>query len=316
MAVILHRETRPDLAVGLSQKTLGGAARMLAPILFPRFTVSERGGTIAVAQVLTSNGVKNRAQGDALTGTRAAQTDITYAVAKYEDRALLDDRDIKDHGSTDAAVNAGASIAAYGAMKKVETDAAAKLFTAARYAAAGAIESSSPFAALMDAADGVKRYGAPHLVCSEAWLNKFVKLPSVAEVLLKLYGDKIIAGVVAGVADALKAVGSHFAVVDISIGDNDFWKVGAGTGTDYSDAAAIVGLRPEMATDPRLTAKMLPVYGFSPVYLPESDSSLDCPFEIQTGYLDSSKDNYVDATLYADLCEANAGGAKLVKLPA
>jgi hypothetical protein len=35
-----------------------------------------------------------------------------------------------------------------------------------------------------------------------------------------------------------------------------------------------------------------------------------------TGYLDATKDSYVDATLYANLCEANAAAAKLVKLPA
>lgn len=313
----LNREYRPDLAVGIEFNTLGGAAKFLAPRLFPRFAVREMGGTIAAAQVIEQNGTKNRTAGQALTGYRVASVDVTFACDHLEGRALLSDKDIKQHGSVDAAVKAGAVVAGWQAAGLFEKEAAATLFTSTRYAAATAIDASAPFEALMKGATDVKKYGEPSLVCSESWLTAFVKNPVVADVLVDLYGHRIIAGVLSGAEDALLAVGAAFSIKRILVGDDAFWAVGAGTGTDYSDAAAVVGLREEaMRMDPVLTAKALPCYGFAPTFLPDAESSLEFPFEVMTGYLDSTKDSYVDATLYADVCEANAAAAKLVKLPA
>lgn len=317
MATFLPFETRPDLAVGIEYDTLGGAAKFIAPRVFPRFRVSEYGGTVDCAQVVHGNGTKNRTAGNALTGTRNATTPITFSIDSYEERALISDKDIKQHGGVEPAVKGSAVVAAWGASKLYEGDAAATVFTAARYAAAAAIDSSAPFGALMDAAVAVKHYGEPSLVCSESWLNRFVKLPVVAEVLVDLYGHRVIGGVLSGAEDALLAVGSQFAVKRIIVGDDSFWAVGAGTGTDYSDAAAVIGLREDaMMRDPWSTLKGVPCYGFAATFLPEEESTLECPFEITTGFLGGSRDNFVDATLYADICEANAAGAKLVKLPA
>jgi hypothetical protein len=313
----LNREYRPDLAVGIEFNTLGGAAKFLAPRLFPRFAVREMGGTIAAAQVIQASGVKDRTQGQALTGTRVASVDVTYSCVHYEGRSLLDDKEIKQHGGVDAAVKAGAVVSGWRAGGEYEKDAAAKVFTATRYAAATAINASAPFDALISAATDVKHYGEPSPVCSETWLRQFVKNPVVMDVLVDLYGHRIIAGVMSGAEDALLAVGAAFAIKRILVGDDAFWAVGAGTGTDYSDAAAVVGLREEaMRTDPLLTAKALPCYGFAPTFLPDEASTLEFPFEIMTGYLDATKDSYVDATLYANVVEANAAAAKLVKLPA
>lgn len=317
MGYIISTENRPDLAVGLSQKTLGGAAQMLAPLIFPRFRVAERGGTIACAKVVTGNGTKNRSKGTSLTGSRAEAADISYSVAKYEGRSPIDDADIKDHGGPDAAIACAARVAGYQAIKVVEADAAAVVFTSTRYAAAGSISTTAPFAALMAAAKSVKKYGDPTLVCSESWLNAFVSIPAVADVLVDLYGHNIIAGVIAGAEDAMKAVGAAFGVKRILVGDDDFWAVGAGGDTDYSDAAAVIGLRPDdFAVDPVGTLKSLPCYGFSPTFLPEADSTMDTPFEVMTSYDAANKDSYVDATLHAVPKEANAAGAVLVKLPA
>lgn len=320
MALHLPTESRPDLAVGIEANVLGGAAKMIAPRLFPRFRVAERGGQIAVAVSSTGTGVKNRTQGNALTGGRNTSADITYAVDKFEARTKLDERDAKDHGGVEPAVAAAARVSAYAALKLHEDAAAALLFSATRYAAATSIVAATPFDAIARAAQAVKRYGRPKLVCSETWLADFVKIETVAKYLLELYGHGVIAGVVAGLPDALKAAGAAFGVTEILVGDDDFWAVSGGTGAsayDYTDAAAVVALRDdEMKSDVVSTIKSLPTYGFEPVFLPEADSTLDFPFEIETTYLPDTKDSAVDATLYAVPKEANAGAAKLVKLPA
>lgn len=320
MSLHLPTESRPDLAVGIEAKVLGGAAKMLAPRLFPRFRVAERGGTIAAAKLnYGSGGVKNRAQGAALSGVRDPSKDVTYAVARYEGRTLLDDRDVKDHGGVEPAVASAARTSCYDALKLHEADAAALLFNATNYAAAASIVADTPFDAIARAAQAVKRYGTPKLVCSESWLADFVKIPSVAKYLLELYGHGIIGGIVAGLPDALKSAGVAFGVKELIIGDDDFWRISGTTGGtpyDYTDAAAVVALRDEeMKVDVIATAKALPCFGFEPVFLPEKDSTLDFPFEVETTYLSETKDSAVDAALYAAPIVINAAALKLVKLP-
>lgn len=312
MSLHLPTESRPDLAVGIEAKVLGGAAKMLAPRLFPSFRVAERGGTIACAKLnLGSGGVKGRAQGAALNGVRDGSKDVNYAVVRYEGRTLLDDRDVKDHGGVEPAVASAARVSCYDALKLHEADAAALLFNATTYAAATAIAADTPFDAIARAAQAVKRYGTPKLVCSETWLSEFVKIETVAKYLLELYGHGIIGGIVAGLPDALKSAGAAFGVKELIVGDDDFWSV-----ENYTDAAAVVALRDdEMKGDVVATAKALPCFGFEPVFLPEADSTLDFPFEVETTYLSQTKDSAVDAALYAAPIVINAAALKLVKLP-
>ena len=320
MSLHLPAESRPDLAVGIEANVLGGAAKMLAPRLFPRFRVAERGGTIAAAKLSVGTGVKNRTQGQALTAGRDTAKDVTYAVDRYEGRTVLDDRDVKDHGGVEPAVAAAARVSAYAALKLHEQAAAALLFSATRYAAATSIVAATPFDAIARAAQSVKRYGRPKLVCSESWLSDFVKIEGVAKYLLELYGHGVIGGIVAGLPDALKAAGAAFGVTEVLVGDDDFWAVAGGSGGsayDYTNAAAVVALRDdEMKADVVSTVKALPCYGFEPVFLPETDSTLDFPFEIETTFLPDAKDSAVDASLYAVPKEINGEAAKLVKLPA
>lgn len=315
MAFIVKNESRPDLAAGLSKKALSGAAVFLAPILFPAFRVAERGGTIACAKVVRGTAVKNRSSGVALTGTRVAPVDVTYSVAKIEGRDLLDDTDVKDAGGEDAALAAAARFAGYDAIKLYEQDAAATVFTATRYAAAASIVASAPFDALNKAALAVKDYGKPTLVCSETWLNNFVKISAVSTVLKDLFGHGWFKEI-QDLGNVNKALGAAFGVDGVLIGDNAFWAVAGGSGGDaydYTDAAAVVALR-DVGGDPRGTAKKLPTYGFAPTFLPEG-GSLEEPFEVETAYLPTVRQNAVTAVLHAVAKEINSAAATLVKLP-
>lgn len=308
---MFKNESRPDIAVGLVRKTLSGAVRFVSHVLFPPAPVAERGGTISCAQNLTATGVTNRSAGTSLSGTHNAHVDISYTCAKHEARAYVDDTDIKNHKGEEPAIAATAKVAAYGAIKKYEDVSAALLINATNYAAALPININAPFAALATAAVSVKKFGAPYLVCSEYWINEFVSSPIVSAHLIKLYGDRIIQDVQTGIESALKAVGIAWGVKGIIIGDDDFWKV-----SGLEDAAVVVALRPnDMTADVISTIKALPCFGFAPTFLPEG-STEQAPLQIDTVYLSDPKSNAVDATLYAVPKIINAGGFKLVKLPA
>ena len=316
---ILPNETRPDLAVGLSRKTLAGAVQFLSPILFPAVVVGEHGGQISVAKRITGNAVVGRQRGTAMTATAIEAKDVSYTVTTIEGRDTLRDRDVKDAGGLDAALVVASKSAAFDVIKAVEKRAAAKVFTATRYAAASAIVAATPFDALAKAARAVKYYGTPTLVCTEAWIEEFVKIEAVVTTLKALFGDGWFKQIT-DLSNVTKAVGHAFSVDSVLIGDDEFWAVAGGTGAsayDYSDAAAVVALRPEMmGANAVNTLKKMPTYGFMPLFLPNGAPSPDNPYSVSTGYDTSIKENFVDVDIQAEFVEANGEAVKLVKLPA
>lgn len=305
-----NSEKRPDIAVSIAPKTLAGAARFIAPIVFPQFSVTEAGGTISFAKVNKGKGEKDRAAGTALQGSQITPVAVSYNTAMYEDRARLTDKDVCGYANDDAAILSGAMSAAYGVISKVEEDAAAAIFTSTRYSAAKAITTDDPFGGMMEAATTVKHYGTPTLVCSEFWLAKFVSIPEVRKVLVEIYGHQIVRDVINAVPEAIKACGAVFGVQQILIGDNAFWSV-----EGMTDAAAVVGIREELGNDPRTMAKTFPAFGVTPTLIP-TGGDVAHPLEIETGYDPNTKDNLVDAQLGCAITVINAAGAVLVKLPA
>ena len=316
---ILPNETRPDLAVGLSRKTLAGAVQFIAPILFPSVVVGEHGGQLSVAKRITGNAVVGRSRGTAMTATEIEAKDVTYAVTTIEGRDTLRDRDVKDAGGLDAALVVASNSAGFDVIKAVEKRAAAKVFTATRYSAAASIVEATPFDALAKAARAVKYYGVPTLVCTESWLEAFVKINEVVTTLKALFGDGWFK-VITDLSNVTKAVGHAFSVDSVLIGDDEFWTVAGGSGSsayDYSDAAAVVALRPDMmGANAVNTLKKMPTYGFMPLFLPDGAPSADNPFSVSIGYDTSIKENFVDVDIQAELVEANGEAVKLVKLPA
>lgn len=305
-----NSEKRADIAVSIAPKALAGATSFIAPIVFPQFSVTESGGTINFAKVNKGSGTKNRIAGKALAGSQITPVPVSYSTVIYEDRARLTDKDVCGYANDDAAILSGATSAAYGVISEVEKDAAAAIFTSTRYSAAKALTADDPFGGMMDAATAVKYYGTPTLVCSETWLAKFVALPEVRKVLVDMYGHQIVRDVINAVPEAVKACGAVFGVQKILIGDNAFWSV-----TGMTDAAAVVGIRDELANDPRTMAKTFPAFGVTPTLIP-AGGDIAHPLEIETGYDPNTKDNLVDAQLGCAVTVINADGAVLVKLPA
>jgi hypothetical protein len=286
--IIVPNESRPDLAVGLSKKALAGAATMIAPVIFPQFTVSEKTGTIAAAQVIHGTGQKNRAKGANVTATRVEAKDVTYTVNSYEGRDILSDVDVKDAGGLDNALQAGARGAGYDAIALLERDARDELENNSD--TTRLIDVDKPFDALFQCAQDVKDYGKPLLVCSESFIRKFVAIPAVSKVLVDLFGHGWFNDI-RNLGNVNKALGAAFGVDSVVIGDDQFWI--------DSTAAYVVGYRPEAQTDARNVVKRLPSLGFMPVFLPEENSTVDEPFAVSTVYLPETKDSAVDVDLYA-----------------
>jgi hypothetical protein len=313
MSIIFRNEPRKDIALGLVRSVLSGAVKLIGHILFPPMTVQEKAGTFTAAQRITGTATTNRSAGTAISGTHNVQKSVTYSCDKHEHRAYVDDDDIKEFGGEDPAIASTAQVAGFAVAAKTEAAAAAKIINATNYATALAININAPFAAITTAAIAVKRYGTPVLACSEYWLNELVSSPLVAAALLKLYGDKIIQDVQSGIPAAMKALGSLFGVETVIVGDNDWWKV-----SGYEDAAAVVAIRDlaGMGMNARAAIKAMPCFGVQPTFIPYEDSSLEKPFEVDTCYDPTTKANAVDVTVRAVPAVINAGGCKLVKLPA
>lgn len=308
--IMFRNETRPDVAVGLTLTAMRGAARYIGHLIFPTWGTTETGGTVSVAQNLVGSATEARAHNATLTGTHVAAADVTYACVKIEDRATLDEKDVKNHGGEDKAILAGARTAGRGVMFKAEARSAAKVFTAARYEAAATIDARAPWKSLAIAAQAVKDFGDPVLACSENWLNDFLAIPMVGLKLRGQFGEQIMMEIVSNTERAMQALGIAFGVKRVLIGDDRAWKIAGKT-----DAAAVVALRADQQADPLGIAKELPCYGLGPTFLPDVNAA-DAPFSIDTGYLVGSKTNVVDATTQFAPVECNAAGAVLIKLPA
>lgn len=309
--IIVANENRPDLAAGLDKNTIAGAATLVGPQIFPPMIVGEKTSTIQVAKVNRGGGVKNRTKGQNLAGVRVESVPMTYTVNSYEGRDILSDGDVRDCGGLDNALAAGARGAAWDAFKLYETDchdAVSGAFAdSGNTYSAHEIASAAPFDALAQAAQEVKDYGKPYLVCSETFIREFVKFPKVQEVLTDLFAHNWFKDIrEVGVVN--QALGLAFGTDAVIIGDDNFWV--------DTDAAYVVAVREEAKTDPRNVLKRLPSLGATIQTLPEENSTPEQPFQVSTVYLAEQKDSAVDVDYFAVPKVANVKAVAKVTLPA
>ena len=307
--IIFPNESRPDLAEGLTREVLVGNVDYISGEILPAINVTEVANTFSAAQVVTAAAVVDRAAGAALAATRVSTKDVQYNCVKTENRAFVNERDIKNFGGPLPATAAAARVAGQAVIKAVEAASAALVFSAARYAAATTLDDVNPFSSLGIAAKKVKHYGKAALVASESWMAEFIKMPNVMESLRQFYGDKVFALLQGDINTIATGLGVVLGVSNILVGDDEFWNI---SGKD--DAAAVIALRPEMQTDALMTAKALPVWGATMTFLPDAAKASN-PFFVDTVYLAASKENAVDVTAFLDPVEINADGCVLVKLP-
>jgi hypothetical protein len=306
---IFANEDRPDIAAAIAGKLMGGAAKHVAPRLFPIVKTGQRAGSWYLAQLADASVVSNRTYGDALTGTHKANASKSWSTTSQETRICLTDADIEDMGGADQAILASAEGAVRPLGLKLDALAYSALATAASTPAN--LDPDAPFKAIADAAVKVKRYGDPILVCSESWLNAYVANTTVALHLRGLYGDRIIQDVVTGIDKALEAAGIAFGCKGILVADDAAF--GTTVDTTYTTDATkafIVGLA-DMGSNPLATAKTTPVLGLMPIFVPGDESEI----QVETSYNSSTRVNNVDAIVWACTLTANSGAAKAVAIP-
>ena len=311
---ILPNESRADIATAIKDQLMGGAARHIAPRLFPIVKTGQRAGSWYLATFAGPSVTSGRSYGNTLSGTHKANSSKSWETARQESRVCLEDADIEDMGGIDPAVLASAEEGLRAIGVKLDNLAYLAVKTAASTPAE--ISPVAPFAAIADAAVKVKRYGEPYLVCGESWLNQFVKNTTVQLTLRGLYGDRIFLDITTGVESVLSAVGVAFGVKGIIVGDDAAFtylanSADATSGVVDKTNAFVVALR-DMGANPLVTAKVQPVFGLMPVFIPGDDAEV----QVETSYDAGGKVNNVDATVWAAALTVNAGAAKAVAIPA
>ncbi len=306
---IIENQNRPDIAAGLDKQAIAGAATLITPKIFPSVVVGEKAGKLYAAKVITGGGQKNRTKGNAVSAARVEAVETNYSVDSYEGRDIFGDEDIKDAGGVENAIVAGARGAAYDAFKLYETDG----WTTLSGAFAGnsydpvEITTSAAFANLAEAADKVKRYGKPLLVCSETFIRDFVKIPDVRETLTTLYAHDWFKDI-RDLGTVNPGLGLALGVDSVLIGDDTMLPAEA------ASAAYVVGYREEAKEDARNVIKRLPSLGYTAQFLPEENSTVDQPFAVSQGYLPTTKDCFVDVDYWAQPVVANKEAVAKVTL--
>ena len=306
---IIENQNRPDIALGLDKQAIAGAATLITPKIFPSIVVSEKAGKLYASKVIQGGGQKNRTKGNAVSATRVEAVETNYSVNSYEGRDVFGDEDIKDAGGIENAIVAGARGAGYDALKLYEQDgwtALSGAFAANSYDPVS-ITTSAAFHNLAEAADEVKHYGKPVLVCSETFIRDFVKIPAVQEQLTTLYAHDWFNDI-RDLGNVNKSLGLAFGVDGVLIGDDTMLPAEA------ASAAYVVGYREEAKTDARNVIKRLPSLGYAAQFLPEENSTPDQPFAVAQGYLPTTKDCFVDVDYYAQPVVANKEAVAKVTL--
>lgn len=304
----VEKADRPDLAAigSISQLDVKGYA---FPKIFPLMPVTEKSGTMTVAPagLTASKGTKARSNGTALSGTAISMVDVNWAVARFEGRGKLYEDDGAAYASAEAADNAGAELAQRLAWNKVEDEAFAKVFTAARKSGATELADHHVVKILQQKAKSLRKYGKPTLVMTtNAWLD-FCEIPEIRYRLEKLAGAANDTGfIMTDIEKVRAAVSTFMGFNDIVLFDSEI------IGTSYDDCVAVIGLRPEANGNAVSTAKSKATYGWTPVYIPE-DAPADKPFDMRAWYDDADKCNVYDAEAFLGVVEAFSDGVAMCK---
>lgn len=304
---------RPDLAAigNMSQLPLQGYA---FPKIFPLIPVTEKAGTMAVAPagMATSKGQKDRANSVALNPTHVSIVDVDWTAHRYEGRGALYERDGACYDTEADADEAGAEQSQRDAWNKVEDDAFATVFTAARKSGATELTNGSVVKILQQKAKTVLKYGNPTLVMTTTAFLDFCNIPEIYQRLEKFAGAANDVGYLAlAKPEVRKALSTLLAFEDIILFDSDIVDAG---GT-YDGIVNVMGLRTVEAGSVINMAKKKAMYGWTAVYIPEG-APADKPFDMRSWYDDANKRSVYDSEAYLGVTEAFSGAIAATKLAA
>lgn len=309
MSMIFANESRPDLAEAIRTDY---TAEYLFPIVFPAINVYEDAGQISVATSIDANADVNRTYSSDLTINHYGNTPVSFTTSAYESRVAVSDSDLKLKGDDLSIILPEmANEAAEAALGGVEVAAEAALYAAATTSVN--LTSGAPLKGIAEAAYTVAPYGEPTLVCSQYFLTQLLQYEGFTAPILKLFGEGVITGLIAGSDAVLKSVGGWMGLPGgIKVGKDSLgWKNAGRPGNAY-----VVALRPEMRDPARAywTAKAKPSLGATLTFVPRDTEGR--AWYADTTYLPGPKLNCVDVGVKNAVKVFCPGAIAKIALPA
>lgn len=290
---------RPDLEALEVNPVIGYIGNEVYPVI----TVGEKAGKIYY-KTLTADAAAqtSRTAGTAPTRTLLTDSNLDFSCAEVIKSYGVAKSEVKQMGGIENADQLGGKASKRSVQRAQEDAQAAKLMSAARYAAALDV-SSNPFDGILWKLDDVRRYsGRKALVFSERSFRAFINNTETKARLVYSFRDVPAADMLAKTPAVMAKMLAGFLAIDqVLIGDDNHWAI-----SGREDAAAIVVLPPKE----EFSHKMDPVLGKTIVYLPDGEQ----PYEIESYPLLDAKVNSYDCTGWYDIEEFNAAASVLVKV--
>jgi len=290
----VNDEVRGDLATAakVTQSDLRGYAFSK---IFPLITVSEKGGTMAVAPKTLTNaaGQASRSDGSSITTDDLANVSVSYTCGRVEGRGRIYEHEM--HGFTDmnAACAAGATVAGRRVLNKIEALAAAQVFTSVRTTAKTTLTDHEVVKKLQQSAKAVRAFGKPFLYCSDAAFLKFCDIPEIRrrlELGMRSTGD---VGYLALQDEKVcQTISTLLGFYGVAIFDSDI------VGSTYDNYVAVVAVRLETlgagSDAVKAEIKSRAAFGATFMYIPQG-APADEPFVVSTAADRPNKANLFDA---------------------
>jgi hypothetical protein len=311
------RAERPEVVAAVLDR-INAPINFIGRRFFPVIPIADKTGVLyymsLVADALAE--VRSDQYATVTAGTMGEDSANFTATEKVKSYSIPEARE-KGYGGIDAADRIGVTAACRSVRRKHETDASAKVITAARYNAGTYLTDGQVLRGMQTVALSVGRYyGKTVLAGSTTFFQNFVMASDVSAKIASLVGNgfdpKKFADAVEGQPSVALAILRAFLPFDeVLVGDDAFWALSGKT-----DAGIIARLPSvEDAADPErmeMAMRENAVYGVGPWYLPDP-ASREILFQCRSYFDDSNDCNIYKAKGFFDLLELNASAAKIVK---
>ena len=283
--------------------------------VLPLCAVREKAGTLSymkAVDITKAGATENRAETDAISEDAVATGTINYALATFEKRAYIAEREETNYADVMNVKNAGGTQLAASFFRTLEEKFVAYLTTAA--ASAVQMAKGSIVSAIQEAVDDVYVFGAPVVILTRKALRNLRKSEEIRELLFAAGKSTNQVSYILGTPDAFKvALADLLEIQEVIVADPLIW------GATYDDQLFVTAVRPDMLgkpTDAIDTIKAAPCAGMIP-YVPLMGDAAD-PYQcarISIWFDNAKKRNEFDADGCLSFVCLDQSAVKRFKLP-
>lgn len=309
-----ERQDAPELAVKLALDN--PPAYTTFQKVLPFVAVREKSGTVTYMKAvdLTKEGAsENRTETDAIAEDAVATGSVNYALATFEKRAYISEREESNYADAENVKNAGGTALSTTFFSTLEKKFVSYLTTAA--ASATQLTKGSIVSAIQEAVDSVFVYGAPVIILTRKALRNLRKADEIRELLFAAGKSTNQVAYILGTPDAFRtALADLLEIQEVIVADPYIW------GAAYDTEIFVTAVRPEMLGKP-LDAidgvKAAPCAGMIPYVIPYAGAAADPyqPARISVWFDNAKKRNEFDADAVLSFVCLDAAAVKRFKLP-